>query len=66
MKIDVASLRQCADPALRTIIQYISLKWGAITPCDGKTWDECRTTFDGHDIVWFNDEHGSTRIYEIT
>ena len=46
-------------------IQYLAVKWGAVSPCSGKTWSECVTEHGGRLILWFNTPDNTTRIHYL-
>ena len=47
---------------LRQMVELAQIKWGRdITPCAGRTWEQCITFESGKTILWFNTPDHSTR-----
>lgn len=54
---------------MKTLLEAIDEareKFGEVTPCGNKTWEQSITTFSEGTILWFNDPIGSTHLIKLT
>jgi hypothetical protein len=50
---------------LQALIGRARALYGDVTPCHGKTWEDCITYHRGRLVFWFNDTSGSTRTITV-
>ena len=46
----------------RNLYSLAVLRFGKITPCRGRTFEECFTNNEGNLAFWFNDRNGNTHL----
>ena len=51
------------EALIRATVTWLTIKWGSVTPCAGRTWDECLTVINGRRALWFRAPDHSTRIH---